>query len=82
MSFLVQYIDVLKQTNLAADARIAKLEDVINTQHTQLREMSGVQAVNQFLEAHNAELRKRVDQLEQLLVGKCRVVADAVGPYV
>ena len=73
-------VEVLRQTNQALGVKISKLEDVINTQHAQLREMSGVQAVNQFLEAHNAELRKRVDQLEQLLVGKCRVVADAMGP--
>jgi hypothetical protein len=76
-TFITQYIDVLKQTNQAADARIAKLESMTEAQNAQLREMIGVRAVNQFLETHNAELRKRVDQLEQLLVGKCRAVADA-----
>ena len=55
-----ELVEFLKERNHA-------LESQVSDQTTQIREMSGVVGAIRFLETHNAELKARVEMLEQLL---------------
>jgi hypothetical protein len=55
-----ELVELLKERNHA-------LESQVNDQTAQIREMSGVVGAIRFLEIHNAELKARVEMLEQLV---------------
>ena len=59
-------VALLKETKKAQDEKIDKLETTITTQNTQLQEMLSVAAVNKMLASQNAELKKKVEQFEQI----------------
>jgi hypothetical protein len=61
-----ELVELLKETKKGQEEKIYKLEAVISGQNTQLQEMLSVAAVNKMLESQNAELKKRVEQFEQL----------------
>jgi hypothetical protein len=59
-------LDMSKSANELQAKKIANLEVVISEQSVRLQEMQGVVAVNKYLETHNAELKRKVEQLERV----------------
>jgi len=71
-----ELLETLKETKQTQEEKIVKLEALVCNQNIHLQEMNGVAAMNKYLERHNADLQKRVEQLEHFLF-KSRTTTDA-----
>jgi hypothetical protein len=60
-----EIVALLKETRQTLEERVRVLEAKNEEQNVQLLELSGLENVNKFLVGHNAELKSRIQQLEQ-----------------
>lgn len=62
-----EVVELLKEAKLTLEDRVQLLEAEINDRNTRLLGLSGANAFNKFVSNHNAELKDRIKQLEQLV---------------
>ena len=60
-----EVVALLKETRQTLEERVRVLEAKNEEQNILLLELSGLENVNKFLVGHNAELKSRIQQLEQ-----------------